>query len=101
MAKWARGDKAKAQCDRCGNVVKHKTLANQVVAGRLTNLWVCPDCLDVDQPQWQVRFLRVNDAIAIRNPRPFRGTDITLPNPKTFDINQPYPSQADIPEKDV
>lgn len=99
--RFAKGKKSRAQCDRCGNVVKYQTLKNQVVSGRLTNLWVCEDCLDEDHPQWRVRFLRVDDATALRHPRVFQQTFRTLPNTPTFDINQPYAGQVDIPERDV
>lgn len=97
MSTFARGRQAKAQCDRCGNVVKHSTLKNQIVAGRLTNLWVCPDCLDVDQPQWMVKNLRVNDAIALRNPRPFNGHDVDYPYPSNGNTIPPTPAPTPPP----
>ncbi|MEQ8226727.1 MAG: FYVE zinc finger domain-containing protein [Rhodospirillales bacterium] len=48
VRKHATGNRAKAQCARCGMVMPYKRLT---LDGYKKNLWVCPDCYDPDHPQ--------------------------------------------------
>lgn len=64
-AKWAI-----AICDRCGQRYKLKQLRRQVIKQKLTDLLVCPSCLDPDQPQLMLGSVPINDPQALRNPRP-------------------------------
>lgn len=48
VRKHATGNRAKAQCARCGMVIPYKRLT---LDGYKKNLWVCPDCYDPDHPQ--------------------------------------------------
>jgi hypothetical protein len=63
--KWALGI-----CDRCGRSVKLKSMVKQPVDGRLTELKVCTDCYDVDNPQWRVRLRNPVDPLTLPDPRP-------------------------------
>ena len=67
---YARGRKALGICDNCGEQWKRHQLRNQVIAGRVTNLLHCPDCLDVDNPQLLLGKIKVFDPWAIHQPRP-------------------------------
>lgn len=68
--KYASQPKALGICDRCGFTVKLDTLRNEVVDQRPSGVRVCRKCLDIDQEQLQVGKQKVDDAIALRNPRP-------------------------------
>jgi hypothetical protein len=61
---------ARAVCDRCGFIYDHSKLTNQVKAGVVTGLLVCPGCLDKDHPQQFVGRNFVPEYLAVRNPRP-------------------------------
>ena len=67
---FATGKHALGICDRCGFSFKLNSLRFQHVDGWLTKIKVCYSCLDVDNPQWQLRLLDLTDNEALRDPRP-------------------------------
>lgn len=67
---FARGKKAISTCDRCGQVFLLKELKYLTIKVKLTNIKVCPQCWEPDQPQWQVGMYPLFDPQALRNPRP-------------------------------
>tara|TARA_R110002020_G_scaffold159764_1_gene343818 strand:+ start:6386 stop:7240 length:855 start_codon:yes stop_codon:yes gene_type:complete len=73
MSAYAEGKKAFGFCDRCGFRYKLKELKAETVNLASTNLLVCPECWDPDQPQNMLGRLRVDDPQALRNPRPLGG----------------------------
>ncbi len=68
--RFARGTRAFGFCDRCQFRYPLNELRFQVVAQKITNLRVCPECLDVDHPQLMLGRVPINDPIALRDPRP-------------------------------
>lgn len=64
-SRWALG-----LCDRCGFKRRLFTLKNEVYDQRPNGLRVCAECYDKDHPQLQLGRVRVNDPIALYNPRP-------------------------------
>ena len=68
-APFAAGNRAIAQCDRCGFQFLLKKLTVQIVKQRPTGLLVCPRCLDEDHPQLMLGTQPVYDPQALRNPR--------------------------------
>ena len=69
-SKFASGKFAIAECDRCGFRYKLKELKELVIKTKSVNLMVCPTCWEKDHPQLQLGMYTINDAQAIRNPRP-------------------------------
>lgn len=68
---FATGRESWALCDTCGQRVRYRDLKQDVYNQRFTGLLVCPECLDVDNPQLQVGILTARpEAIALENPRP-------------------------------
>jgi len=67
---FASGKFAIAECDRCGQRYKLKQLKNITIKTKKTNILVCPECWEPDQPQLSLGMYPVNDPQAIRNPRP-------------------------------
>ena len=59
-----------AECDRCGQRYKLTQLKKLVIKTKLTNIKVCPECWEPDQPQLQLGMYPVNDPQAVREPRP-------------------------------
>ena len=70
--RFASGKNAIAECDRCGQRFKLKTLKTEIVKTKGYNLLVCPACWDPDHPQLQLGMYPVDDPQALRNPRPDR-----------------------------
>lgn len=70
MPLYAVGKRAFGFCDRCAQRYPLQVLKKQIYNQRPIDLRVCPDCLDVDQPQLQLGKYPVLDPIALRNPRP-------------------------------
>jgi len=70
MPLFAVGKRAFGFCDRCAQRYPLNVLKKQIYNQRPIDLRVCPDCLDVDQPQLQLGKYPVLDPIALRNPRP-------------------------------
>jgi len=73
MAPYAQGKKAIGYCDRCGFQYPLHELKQEVVNLNVTNMLVCPECWDPDQPQNQLGRYHVDDPQALRNPRPDSG----------------------------
>ena len=67
--RFASGKKAIAECDRCGQQFKLKTLKTEIIKQRKYELLVCPECWDPDQPQLMLGTFPVDDPQALRNPR--------------------------------
>ena len=59
-----------AECDRCGFRYKLKQLRSLVIKTKNTQILVCSECWEEDQPQLQLGMYPVNDPQAVRNPRP-------------------------------
>lgn len=68
--KFAVGKRALGICDRCGFRYKLAKLKLTVVKGKETGLKVCPECYEVSHPQLELGRYPVNDAQALREPRP-------------------------------
>jgi hypothetical protein len=68
--KFASAKNSIAQCDRCGFRYKLKQLKQLVIKTKNVNILVCPECWENDQPQLLLGMFPVNDAQAVRNPRP-------------------------------
>ena len=73
MSAYALGKKAFGFCDRCGFRYPLHELKQEVINLNTTNLLVCPDCWDPDQPQNLLGRYHVDDPQALRNPRPDQG----------------------------
>ena len=72
-SKYSSGKNAIAQCDRCNFRYKLKQLKRLVIKTKNVNILVCPSCWEPDQPQLSLGLYPVNDAQAVRNPRPDLG----------------------------
>ncbi len=68
--RFASGKNAIADCDRCGQRYKLTALRELVVKTKKTNIYVCPECWEPDQPQLLLGMYPVEDPQAVRNPRP-------------------------------
>jgi len=68
--RFASGKHAISECDRCGFRYKLKQLRYLIVKTKVTNILVCTECWEEDQPQLQLGMYPVDDPQAIRNPRP-------------------------------
>ena len=88
MGSFAKGNKAFGFCDRCGFRYKLRELKTETVNLASTNLMVCPECWDPDQPQNRLGRWRVDDPQALRNPRPLGGiSGRDLPYAQRWDFN--------------
>ena len=67
--RFASGKIAIAECDRCGQQFRLKTLKTEIIKQRKYELLVCPTCWDPDQPQLMLGTFPVDDPQALRNPR--------------------------------
>jgi hypothetical protein len=70
--RFASGKHAIAECDRCGQRFKLKTLRKEIVKGRNYDLLVCNECWDPDHPQLHLGEFPVDDPQALLSPRPDR-----------------------------
>lgn len=68
--KFAAGQRAIAECDRCGQRYKLKELRELIIRTKKTNILVCPTCWEPDHPQNMQGMYPVEDPQALRNPRP-------------------------------
>ena len=68
--KYAAGKRSIAECDRCGQRYMLKELRKLTIKTKLTNIKVCPECWEPDQPQLQLGMYPVYDPQAVRDPRP-------------------------------
>lgn len=87
--RYARGNEAWGECDRCSVRRPLKRLYYEYTDGRRNGLRVCSDCLDEENPQTFIDEVDLTEAIAIRDPRPpknvaqsrsFYGFDPVAPN---------------------
>lgn len=78
MSKFASEKKAIGECDRCGVTYPLKELKFQIIRMKKTNLRVCPECLDVDHPQYKIGTFKITDPQALKNPRPANNADRVL-----------------------
>lgn len=67
--KFAVGNRAIAECDRCSRRVKLKQLKELIIRTKKTNILVCPECWEPDHPQNMQGMYPVEDPQALRNPR--------------------------------
>ena len=72
-SKFSSGKFAIAQCDVCGFRYKLSQLKRLVIKTKNVNILACPECWNPDQPQLQLGMYPVNDAQAVRDPRPDLG----------------------------
>ena len=70
MGQYAKGGRAKGECDRCGFTYKLKELKTLVIKATSVNIKVCPECFEKDHPQLSLGMYIVQDAQALRDPRP-------------------------------
>ena len=68
-SKYASGKHSIAECDRCGQRYKLVELKKLVIKAKVTNIKVCPECWEPDQPQLQLGMYPVNDPQGVREPR--------------------------------
>jgi hypothetical protein len=68
--RFSSGKHSIAECDRCGFRYKLLHLKYLTIKTKLTNIRVCPQCWEPDQPQLQLGMYPVNDPQAVRQPRP-------------------------------
>jgi len=68
--RFSSGKYSIAECDRCGFRYKLKQLKHLTIKTKQTNIKVCPQCWEPDQPQLQLGMYPVNDPQAVRQPRP-------------------------------
>lgn len=72
---YASGKHALGLCDRCARQYKLKDLKWLYINLQNTNLLMCCECWDEDQPQLQVGRWEITDPQAIQNPRPDQDND--------------------------
>jgi len=82
MSIYAVGKKAYGFCDRCGFRYPLKKLRSESVAGVRLNNRICPTCWDGDHPQNFQHQLKVDDALALRDPRP----DLSLAESRAISV---------------
>lgn len=70
MTLYANGKKALGICDVCGFTYKLRQLKDVVRNRVRTGLKACPSCWEDDHPQYELSRIRIEDAQAIRDPRP-------------------------------
>jgi len=68
--KFASNKYSIAICDRCGFEFKLKQLKSLFIRTTKTNIKVCPECWNPDQPQNLQGMYPVVDPQAVQNPRP-------------------------------
>jgi hypothetical protein len=67
---YATGERALAECDRCGLTYRLRTLRKLTVNRQIVNLKVCDWCWEEDHPQLQTKTAVDNEALF--EPRPDR-----------------------------
>lgn len=70
VSRYASSRNALGMCDRCGWTWPLTALKVEIFDQRPNGLLVCPDCLDVDNPQLQLGRIPVDDPQSLYNPRP-------------------------------
>jgi hypothetical protein len=91
--RFASGKNAIAECDVCGFRYKLKQLKQLVIKTKNVNILACPECWNPDQPQLSLGLYPVEDAWAVRNPRP----DVSYRTSGTSGL-QLSPSDVGTPE---
>jgi hypothetical protein len=81
---YASGRHSVGICDRCARKYPLTELKWQWINLRNSNLLVCPDCLDVDHPQYQLGRFPIYDPQALENPRPDQKNDAALVVPQNY-----------------
>jgi len=80
--RFTAGNRAIAECDRCGIRVKLKDLKNLVIKTKRVAIKVCTECWEEDHPQLQLGMFPVADPQAVRDPRPdfnaYRASGVTV-----------------------
>jgi hypothetical protein len=69
-SRYASAKHSIAECDRCGQRYKLTQLKKLVIKTKITNIKVCPECWEPDQPQLRLGMYPVNDPQAVWEPRP-------------------------------
>ena len=69
-SKYTAGNKAIAECDRCGFRYLLKELKKLTIKTKNVNIKVCHTCWEPDQPQLSLGLYPINDPQAVRDPRP-------------------------------
>ena len=69
-SKFAVGKLAFGFCDVCGQRYKLHELKPLVIKTKTTNILACTECWNPDHPQLSLGLYPVQDAWALRNPRP-------------------------------
>ena len=69
-SKYASAKNSIAECDRCGFRYMLKELKRLTIKTKITNIKVCKNCWEPDQPQLSLGMYPVNDPQAVREPRP-------------------------------
>ena len=69
-SKYTAGNKAIAECDRCGFRYLLKELKRLTIKTKNVNIKVCRTCWEPDQPQLSLGMYPVSDPQAVRDPRP-------------------------------
>lgn len=73
-----------ADCDRCGQRYKLSQLKELVVKTKKTDVYVCPECWEPDQPQLLIGLYPITDPQAVRNPRPDNSRNDTSAGSRDF-----------------
>jgi hypothetical protein len=67
---FASGRIAHGFCDRCGFRSQLRIMRKLTINEKITNIKVCPDCWEPDQPQYRIGRVDTKDPQALRDPRP-------------------------------
>ena len=67
---FATGKQSIAFCARCGFQCDYTELKNLVINQQITELRVCEECWEPDQPQYLVGRIPIYDPQALRDPNP-------------------------------
>jgi len=68
--RFASNKRAIAECDVCGFRYKLKELRSLTDNRRRTSVKACPECWNAEHPQAELGRYRIEDAQAVRDPRP-------------------------------
>jgi hypothetical protein len=75
---FASEKRAIGDCDRCGLTYPLKELKFVTIRMKKTNIRVCPECFELDHPQFKLGTFKVFDPQALKDPRPADNADRTL-----------------------
>ena len=74
---YAAGKHALGICDRCGFQYKLLELKPVYVKKQKTGLLVCAECWEPSHPQLELGSQPIYDPLALRNPRPDTGLELS------------------------